>query len=81
LTQQQPRQLGVVVIEATVQRSDQVRALGFIRPRAKSASRRESRSPAMRASTMSRVDNVSNFEATADTLIAASSSSFSSRSQ
>jgi hypothetical protein len=37
------------------------------------------RSPAMRASTMSRIDNVSNVEASADTLIAASSSSFSSR--
>jgi hypothetical protein len=35
----------------------------------------------MSASTMSRVDNVSSFEATADTLIAASSSSFSSRCQ
>ena len=32
LTQQQPRQLSVVVIEATVQRGDQVRALGFHPP-------------------------------------------------
>jgi hypothetical protein len=29
LTQQQPRQLGVVVIEATVERSNELRALGF----------------------------------------------------
>src|SRR6185312_11886424 len=68
LTQQQPRQLGVVVIEATVERSDELRALGFHPAAGKSASRRESRSPPMRASTMSRVDSVSSFEATADTL-------------
>ena len=53
----------------------------FIRPRASPASARGSRSPAISASTMSRTESVSSREATRDTLIRASSSSFSSRCQ
>jgi hypothetical protein len=53
--------------------------LALILPRAKSASARGLRWPAISASIMSRTDLVVIVLATADTLISASSSSFSSR--
>ena len=60
LVEQQPGQLGVVVVEAAVERRDQGRVLGLQPARARSASRCGSRSPAMRASSMSRTDRASN---------------------
>ena len=55
--------------------------LAFIRPRASPARTCGSRWPAISASIMSRAETVVSLEATADTLIRASSSSFSSRCQ
>ena len=81
LIEQHPRQFGVVIVEPAGQRLDQSGCLGLILPRASSASRCGSRSPAISASSMSRTDSVSRVEATDDTLISASSSSFSSRCQ
>ena len=81
LIKQHAGDFGVVLVEPAAQRLDQSSTFGFIRPRASSASRRGSRSPAMSASSMSRTERVSNLLATDETLIKASSSSFSSRCQ
>jgi hypothetical protein len=77
LAQQHPRQLAVMIIEAAISS----KRLASIFPRARSASRYGSRCPAIKASIMSRVESVSSVEASDDTLISASSSSFSSRCQ
>ena len=71
-----------MIVESAGQRLDQGGLFGF-RPAlcARPASWRGSRSPAINASSMSRTDSVSRVEATADTLINASSSSFSNRCQ
>jgi hypothetical protein len=62
-----------------VSASTRALCLTFIRPRARPARTCGSCCPAIKASTMSRTDTVSSLLATAETLIKASSSSFSNR--
>jgi hypothetical protein len=71
----------VVVVEHAGERLDEGGVLGFIRPRASPASTCGSRSPAIIAPIMSCADRVVSLLATADTLIRAPSSSFSSLCQ
>ena len=83
LVQQHPGQLGVVVVEAAVKRLDQRRRAWPSSGRGPgSASAVGSRSPGdQRLDHVARRQRVQLSEATADTLISASSSSFSSRCQ
>ena len=81
LAEQHVRQFGVMLIEATVERGDQLRALGLHFPPGQLGQPVRVALPAIRASIMSHVDSVTIVEATAEILISASSSSFSSRCQ
>ena len=81
LVEQHPGQFGVMIVESAGQRLDQGGLFGFHPAARQAGERRGSRSPAINASIMSRTDSVSRVEATADTLINASSSSFSNRCQ
>ncbi len=58
LIEQHPREFAVVASNRPVRASTRAARLVFIRPRARSASRRGSRSPAISASSMSRTESV-----------------------
>jgi hypothetical protein len=79
LVQQQAGQFGVVVIEASGRAWTRAARLTRIRPRASSASSVGSRCPAMSASIIARPETPMMSVATVESLIRASSRSFSSR--
>lgn len=81
LAEQDLGEFGVVVVEPAVECPHEFAALVAHVPLARSASVSGLRSPRMSASIISRTDIVVIFDATAVTLISASSSSFSSRCQ
>ena len=79
LVEQDPGQLGVVLIEPAGQRLTSAACLTRIRPRARPASTCGSRSPAISASIIARPGAPMMSVATVESLIRASSSSFSIR--